>query len=428
MFYSTTLYCFTGNCPLLEALPRVRQLWPDKTVQSVLSLAPPASTTASKMEDIKTQWEKQPVMLKYLIDQSTDGEAVYKRARQNDPDVMFQRLRPQRSWDNIPMDETNVQKMIDAMDFELCHDQDYLYGVVNAAAVIAVRMVHSDRVDDIHIELFDKVSVLMTNREMYEESKYISNQVMERFLGKMRNEAENTGIGYVFNHHIGTNLFEQMQYESAFESYLTAIEYFQDNALLMNAGNCLVKMGHHERAMEWYLFIKNKNLQREDEVKLKLNMASSQDCAMDEFNELNELKGERIPKELRAYVLNNQANCFLQLGNYSAALEGFKQSLEMKLAINSPVKDSVMTLNNIGITMTQLGEVETSLQLHQMALQNLTANYGPSFKDEIVANTLHILAIHPLTNLSDQAKYLRQALAIRIWLIHLEWEFSSHLA
>ena len=95
----------------------------------------------------------------------------------------------------------------------------------------------------------------------------------------------------------------------------------------MNAGNCLVKMGHYERATKWYISIKNKNLRSEDEVKLQLNMASAQDCVMDEFNEL---KGERIPLELRAYVLNNQAKCFLQLGNYSAALEGFKQSLETK--------------------------------------------------------------------------------------------------
>ena len=62
-----------GNCPLGQALPRLKTLYPQAKVMSVLSLAPPAQKHSKKLEELKTQWEKNAKMGKYLITYSNDG-------------------------------------------------------------------------------------------------------------------------------------------------------------------------------------------------------------------------------------------------------------------------------------------------------------------------------------------------------------------
>ena len=47
-----------GNCPLAQAIPRVKKIWPDKKLKSVLSLTTPLNQPVKKLKDFETQWEK----------------------------------------------------------------------------------------------------------------------------------------------------------------------------------------------------------------------------------------------------------------------------------------------------------------------------------------------------------------------------------
>ena len=104
----------SGNCPLGQAIPRIKKIWPDSSVKSVLSLAMPQfSNSSGAMKNIQTQWGKNLSALKYLFSQMTDGEPVFKKVKDDNPSTLFLRQRPtlEKSAE-IPMDEADGERMI----------------------------------------------------------------------------------------------------------------------------------------------------------------------------------------------------------------------------------------------------------------------------------------------------------------------------
>ena len=102
---------------------------------SVLSLAPPAHKNSEKLQSLQTQWEKSAKIAKYLIDQMTDGEAVFKNVKDNNPDIQFQRARPTLDKSSeFPMDEENVEKMMVAMEDELIENPKYLQKILGGSS------------------------------------------------------------------------------------------------------------------------------------------------------------------------------------------------------------------------------------------------------------------------------------------------------
>ena len=164
---------FPGNCPIGEALARIKKLYPKAKVMSVLSLAPPAHKHSEKLESLQTQWEKSAKMVKYLIDQMTDGEAVFKNVKDNNPDIQFQRARPTlEKSSEFPMDEENVEKMMVAMEDELIGNPKYLQKILDSATIIALRIIKD--FSEEHLAMFDKLLFSMRNRKQHEETIYIA--------------------------------------------------------------------------------------------------------------------------------------------------------------------------------------------------------------------------------------------------------------
>ena len=170
-----------GNCPLGEALPRLRKLYPEAKVISVLSLAPPPHKPDSKkLEELETQWEKTAKMGRYIIDQMTDGEAVFKTAKDNNPEAHFLRIRPTLDKSaEFPMDEINVQKMIDAMKDELRGNPEYVRDVLKSAAIIALRMVKTFSVE--HLKMFE-VAIMSPLEKMrcYQDVIFIAEMILKQ--------------------------------------------------------------------------------------------------------------------------------------------------------------------------------------------------------------------------------------------------------
>ena len=146
---------------------------------SVLSLAPPAQKHSKKLEELKTQWEKNAKMGKYLIAQMTDGEAVFKTSKDNNPEIQFIRARPtlEKSAE-FPMDEINVQKMIDAMKDELRENPEYVRGVLKSAAIIALRMVETFSVE--HLKMFQDAIIRLKKTRCYQDVIFIAEEILKR--------------------------------------------------------------------------------------------------------------------------------------------------------------------------------------------------------------------------------------------------------
>ena len=166
-----------GNCPLGQALPRLKTLYPQAKVMSVLSLAPPAHKHTEKLEELKTQWQKSAKMTKYLIDQITDGEAVYKTAKDNNPEIQFLRVRPTLDKSaEFPMDEENVDKMMVAMEDELIGNTKYLQKILDSATIIALRIIKD--FSEEHLDMFEELLSSMKSRRQYKEAIHTSETLL----------------------------------------------------------------------------------------------------------------------------------------------------------------------------------------------------------------------------------------------------------
>ena len=118
-------------------------------------------------------------MGKYIIDQMTDGEAVFKTAKDNNPEAHFLRVRPTLDKSaEFPMDEVKVQKMIDAMKDELRENPEYVRGVLKSAAIIALRMVETFSVE--HLKMFQDAIIRLKKMRCYQDVIFIAEEILKR--------------------------------------------------------------------------------------------------------------------------------------------------------------------------------------------------------------------------------------------------------
>ena len=144
---------------------------------SVLSLAPPAQKHSKKLEELKTQWEKNAKMGKYLIAQMTDGEAVFKTSKDNNPETQFIRARPTLNKSaEFPMDEENVDKMMAAMEDELIENPKYLQKIIDSATIIALRIIKEFSKE--HLDMFENFLSSMNSRRQYNETIYTAETLL----------------------------------------------------------------------------------------------------------------------------------------------------------------------------------------------------------------------------------------------------------
>ena len=66
------------------------------------------------------------------------------------------------------MDETNVDKMMVAMEDELIGNPKYLHKIIDSAAIIALRIIKDFSWE--HLAMFEKLLFSMQNRRQYKEA------------------------------------------------------------------------------------------------------------------------------------------------------------------------------------------------------------------------------------------------------------------
>ena len=153
------------------------------------------------MKDFKTQWEKTLATMAYLGGRLTDGEGIFKRVKDDNPNTLFLRARPTLEKSvNISMVERDGSKLTKAMDDELNENHEYLIQIVDAAATIATRMIKDFSLK--HLQMIEKILFNMESRRNYQEAIYIAQVVLDQLSEKGNNDLRGTPH---FKHFIFSN-------------------------------------------------------------------------------------------------------------------------------------------------------------------------------------------------------------------------------
>ena len=126
-----------GNCPLAEAMERLKQIFPGSKLNSALSIAPPPKPKSKKLilekflhtflkffnlliisEPIPTS-KQLKYYLSYFPKQMTSGYSIYMETKKQFKEATFQRREPRANQCKVfKMDELNVDAMIEAVKKE----------------------------------------------------------------------------------------------------------------------------------------------------------------------------------------------------------------------------------------------------------------------------------------------------------------------
>jgi len=413
-----------GNCPLVEGLPRAKEIWPERKIKSVLSLAPPPNKPSQKLTELKEQWKKTGATLSYLIHQLTDGEALYESARKNHKDVFFQRTRPSLETSmEFEMDETDVEKMAEAMEKELRKNSEYLSQIVDNAAVIASR---TTDLTAQHLTMFQAIANSMIERRQYKDGLYLVEAVLAL---NAFDRASTVGLHFTAGRcHQGLS-----NYKSAIESYMNYLRLSGGSkaAAMHNIGMCHRALGDITEALIWY---KKKKAEIEAAGASPCDIANTLNsialCHQDQqkFTEALEVFSQakskleeaqepelRRKKELLSSLFNNVGYLALALGQLEEALKAHKQSLAIKEEIGDSGAEVANNINNIANVLSHQGKHQEALEKHKEALEKRREHYGREANHESIANSLFNIGLKlmDLEKHEEAETYFMEALKMR---------------
>ena len=148
-----------------------------------MSLTIPPNKPAKKLKGFKTQWEQTLAKLAYLGTKLTDGEGIFRKAKDDNPNTLFLRARPTlEKSSNISMTESDESKLTKAMDDELIENYEYLIQIIDIAATIAIRMIKEFLIE--HLQMFQKIILNLERKGKCQEAIYIAQDISEHQSGK----------------------------------------------------------------------------------------------------------------------------------------------------------------------------------------------------------------------------------------------------
>ena len=143
-----------------------------------MSLTIPPNKPAKKLKEFKTQWERTLATVAYLGTKLTDGETIFRKAKDNNPNTLFLRARPTlEKSKNISMTESDEIKLTKAMEDELIENYEYLIQIIDTAATIATRMIKEYSLE--HLKMFQKILFNLESKKNYQEAIYMAKVVLD---------------------------------------------------------------------------------------------------------------------------------------------------------------------------------------------------------------------------------------------------------
>ncbi|XP_046840315.1 uncharacterized protein LOC124434459 isoform X2 [Xenia sp. Carnegie-2017] len=354
-----------GNCPLKQAIPRAKKLFGKDgkhvKIVSVLSIAPPLPLESAI--DSNSGFES---WVKYFVNESTDGNAVYndvvKQHRWNK--ILFQRLSPRgRSLQSFELDDVDVQKMLDDMENERAEDDMFLVDVVAIAMVVvftSVEKVKNEQKTTLTIaaQLAKVAGLAYQSRKEY-ESAIVSYKTSKRLQEKV-------GIDFTY-FEVSYNIAKCTKEQGKFQ---WAMNLFKSNVKIL--------VGHQGDKKIYDILVDT--------------LIEIADCYVATFRyvDAEEYLNEFLPhldifnEEKFARVFTKDAWCKQQRGKFEEAFNYYRKAATYTPDDVNPEKANI--LNNVGLCFVSLGMKEEGLKFVRQA-QDVRETLSNDKNDPLLAES-----------------------------------------
>ena len=173
----------TGNCPLSLALPRAEEIFSNKKMGFVLSIAPP-STKKSKLE---SSYGLKSIMFwvaSYFTRSMTDGESIFLENKKKYKNATFMRAKPQsEKATEFKLDEKDVKAMEEAVKEERINTPDFFNKVIEVATVMLMltsppNIGYHDKFMN-QIKMVQTITIDMVTRTQYNDCIVIAKKAID---------------------------------------------------------------------------------------------------------------------------------------------------------------------------------------------------------------------------------------------------------
>ena len=220
----------TGNCPLKEAYRQLLRIKGyDSRIETAISIAPPNIKPKISLSSGRIGKFKEYVsLLHYAVNYLTDGSESFKELKNNNETLkgkdktIFVRASPiSKKAEKFKMDETNIDKMIAAINEERNNEPKYYEKIMDMAALTVSRLEIEKDYDEHSLYTTSKLSDFLTMM------KNVVNNMNNRPADEMeRNDLDD--VAQAITKNIASHLNEIGMHHSKLKSYENASFCFNE--------------------------------------------------------------------------------------------------------------------------------------------------------------------------------------------------------
>ena len=220
----------TGNCPLKEAYRQLLRIKGyDSRIETAISIAPPNIKPKISLSSGRIGKFKEYVsLLHYAVNYLTDGSESFKELKNNNETLkgkdktIFVRASPiSKKAEKFKMDETNIDKMIAAINEERNTEPKYYEKIMDMAALTVSRLVIEKDHDEYSLYTSSKLSHFLAMM------KNIVNDMKNRPVDRMERK-DLDDVAQAITKNISSNLNEIGMYHSKLKNYENASIYLNE--------------------------------------------------------------------------------------------------------------------------------------------------------------------------------------------------------
>ena len=357
-----------GNCPLAQAIPRAKYIFGEEAkITSAFSVAPPPPKESEVPPRLQVVY-----WLKYFVELSTNGRAIYSDAKKTNRNIEFRRLAPRgESLKSFKLDETDAEKMLKAMNNEKINNDMFLLDIISMATFVVdtyLRKTKEPRDNTVRMaakltymagEIYKRKLVYNLAQDCYETSISLRKKLIKD---------DDTDFLTETYWSIADCLSNQGKYQRACTLLQRTVDYCRKYSNDVNIAKasfklaeCLLLYSRHEEAEKAFMEV------------LKMQ---------------REIYGESTDNPEVATTLNRLGWCLREEGKFDKAIEFYANALEMRKQLY-PVGDHLdiaETLESLGIALVDFGNPVGALKYAEDSvemLRRLTEKESSTDKKEI---------------------------------------------
>lgn len=181
---------------------------------------------------------------------------------------------------------------------------------------------------------------------------------------------------------LGNVLLIQRQFDGALQHYFSSLKYLDEKVfpedivkIYTNIGTLYSSLKDFALAEDYLLKAIQQNTQNNaDKLKTSANLAGvylergKREAALKMFKEAIALAQSLNNVAVEAVLYTNLSNYFIEEKQWESALDAARNSLRLRESLNQSI--SVVTLNNLGYALVQMGKVEEGIDYYERALED----------------------------------------------------------